>query len=82
MICFAGLFRKVATSAMRILRQEAPRYFHGLQDINRHFLSLGPMHPTLTLQWCNVLILLNIDDQSLWSDIMQTPKKYIMASPR
>ena len=33
-------------------------------------------------QWCNVLILLNYDNQSWWSEILQAPTKYLMSSPR
>ncbi|KAL5022595.1 hypothetical protein ScPMuIL_001750 [Solemya velum] len=75
----SGLFRKVATSAMRITRQETPACFYGIKEINSNFLLFGVMYPTLTLQWCNILILLNFDDQSLWSSVMQTPPKYVMA---
>ncbi|KAL3864910.1 hypothetical protein ACJMK2_006556 [Sinanodonta woodiana] len=76
----SGLFRRVATAAMKLLKQETPPCFHGVPEINGEFVQLGSSHPTLTLQWCNILILLNFDNQNFWSRIIQTPQKYIMST--
>ncbi|KAK3589444.1 hypothetical protein CHS0354_020780 [Potamilus streckersoni] len=76
----SGLFRRVATAAVKLLRQETPTCFHGVPEINEEFVLLGSSYPTLTLQWCNILILLNFDNQNFWGQIIQTPQKYIMST--
>ncbi|KAK3095770.1 hypothetical protein FSP39_018831 [Pinctada imbricata] len=69
----SGLFRKVATSTMQISSEKTtPDCFYGIQDLNESFLSVPMTTPILTLQWCNILILLNYDDQAVWSEVMQT----------
>ncbi|XP_033756060.1 huntingtin-like [Pecten maximus] len=73
----SGLFRKVATSAMKASHLDTPHCYHSIQQLNHMFLSVSMTLPTLTLQWCNILILLNFDDQSLWSTVMQTPKRFL-----
>ena len=79
---FSGLFRKVATCAMQISRSEAPECFYGIQELNEHFLSVPMTTPILTLQWCNILILLNFDDQTLWSEVMQTTNRQLKPGTR
>ncbi|XP_052100645.1 huntingtin-like [Mytilus californianus] len=73
----SGMFRKVATCSMQISSQESPECLYNIKQLNQYFLSFSMTSPTLTLQWCNILILLNFDDQILWSDVMQTPKRYL-----
>ncbi|XP_060084449.1 huntingtin-like [Ylistrum balloti] len=73
----SGLFRKVATSAMKASHLDTPHCYHSIQELNHMFLSVSMTLPTLTLQWCNILILLNFDDQTLWSTVMQTPKRFL-----
>ncbi|XP_013398873.1 huntingtin [Lingula anatina] len=77
----SGQFRKVATSAMSLIKQQVPDYFYSVQELNKAFKEMSSIHPTLTLQWSNVLILLNYEEQHWWSDIMQTPRKYVLSSP-
>ena len=67
---------------MAMIRQETPDHFYSVSQINQAFKGLSTFHPTLALQWCNILILLNYDDQGWWSDIMQTPRKYMLSSPK
>ncbi|XP_060568114.1 huntingtin-like isoform X3 [Ruditapes philippinarum] len=76
----SGSFRRVATASVQQTRQRSLLCYYDIKAINQEFLLLGVTQPTLTLQWCNVLILLNFSDQSFWSDVVKTPKKYIMAS--
>ncbi|WAR21216.1 HD-like protein [Mya arenaria] len=76
----SGSFRRVATASIQCIRQPPSPCFYGIQDINSEFLLLGNSQPTLTLQWCNVLILLNFSDQAFWSEVVKTPKKYVMAT--
>ena len=78
----SGLFRRIATASMKITHQEALSCFHDIKEINENFLLLGMSRPTLTLQYCNVLILLNFNDQSFWSDIIGTPNRKIITSNR
>ncbi|XP_056004424.1 huntingtin-like isoform X2 [Ostrea edulis] len=73
----SGMFRKVATSALQIAKEETGDCFYSIREVNRSFLSVSMTLPTLTLQWCNILILLNYDDQTLWSEVMQTPNRHL-----
>ncbi|XP_074640755.1 huntingtin-like [Tubulanus polymorphus] len=77
----SGQFRRVATATMRIIRQKTTCSFYSIEQINEYFLLLSEKYPTFTLQWCNILILLNYDKQEWWSRVMQTPQKYMMSSP-
>ncbi|XP_053407184.1 huntingtin-like isoform X2 [Mercenaria mercenaria] len=76
----SGSFRRVATASVQQIKQRSLACYYDIKAINHDFLLLGVTQPTLTLQWCNVLILMNFSDQSFWSDVVKTPKKYIMAS--
>ncbi|XP_029645621.1 huntingtin isoform X2 [Octopus sinensis] len=77
----SGLFRRVATAAMGIVQEEVEPFMYSIEEINQSFLCLGVSFPTITLQWCNILILLNSYDPHWWSAIMQTPNKFIIPSP-
>ena len=81
-VYLVGMFRKVATCSMQISSQESPDCLYNIKQLNQYFLSFSMTSPTLTLQWCNILILLNFDDQILWSDVMQTPKRYLKPGMR
>lgn len=81
-IVILGSFRRVATASVQQIRQSPLSCYYGIKDINQDFLLLGVSQPTLTLQWCNVLILLNFNDQTFWSEAVKTPKKYVMAGSR
>ena len=78
----AGLFRHVARAAMSVLQQDCPEALYSVQHINPLVLSLAALHPTLALHWGNILILLNFHDHGLWGQVMQTPQKYLLVSPR
>ena len=72
----SGVCRRVAVAAMSLLHElenEAgpPRQF-SLHAVNDAFLAIGSSHPTLMVQWCNILILLNYGEQSWWSQLLQT----------
>ena len=67
---------------MKIIHQETLNCFHDIKEINENFLLLGMSQPTLTLQYCNVLILLNYNDQAFWSDIIRTPKRKVITGSR
>lgn len=76
----SGTFRRIATSAMGIVKSEANEsestaknssVYYSISDINNMFLKLGSSYPTLVIQWCNVLTLLNCDSQDFWPRILQ-----------
>ncbi|XP_041368406.1 huntingtin-like isoform X2 [Gigantopelta aegis] len=77
----SGLFRRVATAAMYLSKQKYPDCLYNIADINHFMLSLSTSFPTVTILWCNILILLNVDDENLWSQILHTPPKYLLVSP-
>lgn len=76
----SGLFRRVATAAMRLLQNESPACFYSVREINQIMLGLATTCPMLTLHWCNVLILLNYDHRKFWSQIVQTPQSFKVVS--
>lgn len=66
--------------AMAMIRRDAEEHYYSIQEINESFRSISSQHPTLMLQWSNVLILLNYDDQAWWSRVLRTPRTYMVAS--
>lgn len=68
----SGIYRRVATAAMTVIVDNPPDWFYNVVQINSHFQGLKMTHPTLLLQWCNILALLNYENQSWWSEVMQT----------
>ncbi|KAG1678706.1 Huntingtin [Nymphon striatum] len=81
----SGMFRRVATAAMSIVRpenSEMTEYQLSVQKINRLFLDLAIFHPTLTLQWCNILILLNYDDHCFWTEVLRAKTRRSTSNPK
>lgn len=74
MLCpfFTGHFRKVAKYMMEQLKIENSLFRHTTSDICNHMMWMGAHYPTLTLQWSNILMLLNYEDQSWWKLILRT----------
>jgi len=74
----SGICRRVAVAAMSLLHESeneaAPSQQFSLHTVNDAFLAISASHPTLMVQWCNILILLNYGDQSWWSQLLQTPQ--------
>jgi len=73
----SGICRRVAVAAMSLLHESeaeaGPAQQFSLHAVNDAFLAISASHPTLMVQWCNILILLNYGDQSWWSQLLQTP---------
>lgn len=83
----SGSFRRVAKAAMGLIKksqsQESPdncnkkdSYFSGfsLSTTNSSFMSILPTCPTLSLQWFNLLMLLNYEDNNedgLWNKLIR-----------
>lgn len=45
-----------------------------INNINEIILKFAPFCPSLTLEWCYLLTLLNYNEKRFWSMILQTPK--------
>ncbi|GAB6024871.1 hypothetical protein CHUAL_009985 [Chamberlinius hualienensis] len=71
----SGLYRRVANVCMTMIKTifDEECGFYSTSDISSSFLDIAVIHPTLTLQWCNLLILLNFDSQKFWSPILRSP---------
>jgi len=69
----SGVCRRVAVAAMSLLCESGPSQQFSLHAVNDAFLAISTSHPTLMVQWCNILILLNYGEQSWWSQLLQTP---------
>nr|CAM12495.1 Huntingtin [Branchiostoma floridae] len=76
----SGLFRKVLSAAMALPEESPTEAYYSVEQLNLFFQDMVPSHPTLVLQWCQILLLLNFNELSWWSEIMQTPKRSIKAS--
>ena len=74
------MFKKVCAVCRDLVHQETtPADMFSVHDLNDLFYRLAANEPTLTLQWCNVLILLGYDDEQFWTRVMMTDKKYIQS---
>ncbi|GFO37998.1 huntingtin-like [Plakobranchus ocellatus] len=78
----SGLFRRLATAAMRLLQLESPACMYSVGEINSHMVGVSSVCPSLTLHWCNVLILLNFDDRSLWTSLVERQPTYLKIGTR
>ncbi|GFT39474.1 huntingtin [Nephila pilipes] len=75
----SGTFRRLTTSAMSIIKddlnaQEMPSdypVYYTIYEIEHLFHKIAPFYPTLVIQWCNILTLLNYDNRKFWSKIVQ-----------
>ncbi|XP_066278562.1 huntingtin-like isoform X2 [Branchiostoma lanceolatum] len=76
----SGLFRKVLSAAMALPEESPTEAYYSVEQLNLFFQDMVPSHPTLVLQWCQILLLLNFNELSWWSEIMQTPKRSMKAS--
>ncbi|XP_019635502.1 PREDICTED: huntingtin-like [Branchiostoma belcheri] len=76
----SGLFRKVLSAAMALPEESPTEAYYSVEQLNLFFQDMVPSHPTLVLQWCQILLLLNFNELSWWSEIMQTPKRSLKAS--
>ena len=76
------MFKKVGAACGQLLHEqpdEPDDLVFSANDLNDLFQRLSANEPTLTLQWCNVLILLRYDDEQFWSRVMMTEKKHLQA---
>lgn len=67
-----GLYKRTCAAAVAIGRQEsAPEHLMTMADINAAMLCVGGGEPTVLLQWCNLLVLLNYTHRPWWSTILR-----------
>lgn len=68
----SGSFRRVATAAMEAAHAESSTGTEvcGIEEMNEHFLCLAYSYPTLTVQWCTILTLLNYGEQGFWCRVL------------
>ena len=75
-VVLSGICRRVAVAAMSLLRESVSvsgsHQQFSLHTVNDAFLAISAARPTLMVQWCNILILLNYGEQSWWSQLLQT----------
>lgn len=45
--------------------------FYSIPEIEALFHKVAPFYPTLVIQWCNILTLLNYDNRKFWLKIVQ-----------
>jgi len=72
-VLVSGVCRRVAVAAMSLLRESSASQQFNLHAVNDAFLAISASRPTLMVQWCNILILLNYGEQSWWSQLLQAP---------
>lgn len=60
-----------------------PKYsvYYFVSEIENLFLKLAPFYPTLVIQWCNILTLLNCDNRSFWSKIVMPCQEPVDINP-
>ncbi|CAL1269720.1 unnamed protein product [Larinioides sclopetarius] len=75
----SGTFRRLTTSAMTVIKEELSEQevpsdypvYYTINEIETLFHKIAPFYPTLVVQWCNILTLLNYDNRKFWSKIVQ-----------
>ncbi|XP_070540509.1 huntingtin-like isoform X2 [Ptychodera flava] len=70
----SGSFRRVAGITMSMILSQPPDIYYSVTQLNTAFQSLIPVHPTLTLQWCQLQLILSYTDETWWGMILQTPQ--------
>jgi hypothetical protein len=77
---FAGIFRRVAVASMSLLHQCDDSF--NMERVISMFHIISSRCPTLMVQWCNILILLNYGNKDCWSNLLQTPRSFLASVPR
>uniref|UniRef100_A0A061QFU3 Putative huntingtin n=1 Tax=Cupiennius salei TaxID=6928 RepID=A0A061QFU3_CUPSA len=85
----SGTFRRLSASAMSIIKgEEGPvdeslKYpiYYSVAEIGCLFLKLAAFYPTLVIQWCNILTLLNCDNRAFWSKIVMPSQEPVDINP-
>ncbi|GIX84161.1 huntingtin [Caerostris extrusa] len=75
----SGTFRRLTTSAMSVIKDESNEQdlqseypvYYTINEIENLFHKIAPFYPTLVIQWCNILTLLNYDNRKFWCKIVQ-----------
>lgn len=63
---------KSFSKTLKDLGDEDNDIFYSIKDLNKLFLLLAKEKPILTLQWCNILNLIEYMDISYWKKLLLT----------
>lgn len=55
--------------------------YYSVAEIGNYFLKLAAFYPTIVIQWCNILTLLNCDNRSFWSNIVMPCQEPVDNNP-
>lgn len=55
--------------------------YYSVTEIRNYFLKLAAFYPTIVIQWCNILTLLNCDNRSFWSNIVMPCQESVDIDP-
>lgn len=55
--------------------------YYSVAEIGNYFLKLAAFYPTIVIQWCNILTLLNCDNRSFWSNIVNPCQEPVDINP-
>ena len=80
----SGSFRKTLAALKQVMTSQQ------VSSVNAHLFvasevsdvmqALSRNEPTLTLQWCNVLVLLGVDDVTFWHGVMMSERRLLTSS--
>ncbi|XP_071947754.1 huntingtin-like isoform X2 [Antedon mediterranea] len=71
----SGSFRKVCSACITCIHSATSEGEYSLSNLNTIFLSLVMFHPTIVLQWCKVLLLLDYSEPEWWTEILKTKRR-------
>uniref|UniRef100_A0A1Y1K0T3 Huntingtin n=1 Tax=Photinus pyralis TaxID=7054 RepID=A0A1Y1K0T3_PHOPY len=73
----SGSHCKIANTAIHLVNEEHSSSEElPINRVNANIIRLSPFFPTLTIEWCYLLTLLNYNDRKFWCTIMQLPESY------
>ena len=79
----SGSFRKTLAALKQVMTsshtQSDEKLLFAASDANDVMRALSCFEPTLTLQWCNVLVLLGVDDVTFWHRVMMSERRVLMS---
>lgn len=63
--------------------EDSSKYYvyYSVTEIENLFLKLGAFYPTLVIQWCNILTLLNCDNRFFWSKVVMPCQEPVDINP-
>ena len=55
--------------------------YYSVAEIGNYFLKLAAFYPTIVIQWCNILTLLNCDNRAFWSKVVMPCEESVDINP-